>query len=468
MLPPTGPTRLARPQLSRTTRARAALLCLALGLGLCALVSPASTASTTASATVADTTSTASTASTATTSSSHPYSDPIWYPLRSPALIGCIGNGSGTTNGSACKSDHVGYFGMNLNTTGRAPVYAAGAGRVIAAVSSIPCGVKPASGGNYVKIDHGGGRISMYSHLSSVTVKVGALVAAGTQLGTTGNSGASCSAGTYLDFVVRIDGGGYQPLTKTVTTMLACDGATSVLWPPKLPKSYSAWVKVPYLGLTTVASGSACIPTATPATYATPTGVKASPGNARATVSWAGSQADAIEVQEEIYRPSTHSWDAPCTPNVSHGCTVGYTLLSAGTTSQTVTGLGNGRTYRFRISRHNSIGWSNFSGWVSVSPRTVPDRPGYRNLLGYSNRLELLWSMPTSNLNGSTIRGYQVAISRKVNGKYRPWSYKSIGNVLHYQWKGTAAGARYRVRVRAHSNVGYSAWMSTHYRTTPH
>jgi hypothetical protein len=24
------------------------------------------------------------------------------------------------------------------------------------------------------------------------------------------------------------------------------------------------------------------------------------------------------------------------------------------------------------------------------------------------------------------------------------------------------------VRVRAHSNVGYSAWMSTHYRTTPH
>jgi hypothetical protein len=226
-------------------------------------------------------------------------------------------------------------------------------------------------------------------------------------------------------------------------------------------------VAVPYSArFVTPATSSACIPGTAPATYGIPTGVTARSAAGRVTVSWPASHASAVEIQEQIYRPSTKTWDAPCTPNVTRGCAVGYVQVGAGVASYTFTGLTNGRFYRFTVSRHNALGWGRPSAWVGAIPKTVPNVPGFRSLTGYSNHVTLLWSMPTSNLNGSTIKGYQVAISRWTGRAYAAWSYKSIGNVLHYSWPGTAPVTRYRVTVRAISNVGDSAFMAAHVVTT--
>lgn len=78
------------------------------------------------------------------------------------------------------------------------PILAPAAGRVVAAVDSVPDnapGVMNAAQplGNYVVLDHGNGEFSFLAHLEagSVAVRPGALVEAGDALGRCGNSGHS-------------------------------------------------------------------------------------------------------------------------------------------------------------------------------------------------------------------------------------------------------------------------------------
>lgn len=438
----------------------------------------------------------------ATTSSAHPYSDPIWYPLHDAAQVGCVGtdakNNGPTSGHNPCATDHPGYFGINLDISPSskdgsgifhypdAGVYAMGAGRVQQVISgACTTSGQKSSGGTQVLINHGGGRVSVYQHLHAVNsaMKVGAYVAAGQQVGTAGNTGAPCfkSKGVptppYLDVIVRTDGGGYLQLSEPVATLHACKGATEQTLPKQMVTDqsgrltpYDSWVITPYLKSVVPASSGACIPSGAPATTAAPTGVRAAPSNGRATVSWTAPRgADKFLVQMEIYRPSSRSWDAPCTPSQTSGCTVGYTEVDSRTaTSYVQTGLLNGREYRFQVSAHNAFGWSvaGPSSWVQATPAGAPAAPGYRQLLGYPGEIELAWSMPTGNLNGSALHGYQVAISHRTSKGYTAWTYTNVGTTPHYLWTGTLAGTRYRVTVRARSSQGYSKFMPYKYRTT--
>lgn len=93
------------------------------------------------------------------------------------------------------------------------PVFSALAGTVIARddghpdMNTIPMG-QP---GNYVIIDHGGGREAWYFHLKngSVGVSVGQVVRAGEQIGLTASSGHS--GGPHLHFESRQSGAVYEP-----------------------------------------------------------------------------------------------------------------------------------------------------------------------------------------------------------------------------------------------------------------
>ncbi|MBQ3022489.1 MAG: peptidoglycan DD-metalloendopeptidase family protein [Clostridia bacterium] len=72
------------------------------------------------------------------------------------------------------------------------------------------CGV--AGGyGNFVKIDHGGGVVTAYAHLSKITVTKGQKVAANTQIALSGNTGRS--TGPHLHFEVIKDGVPLNPKT---------------------------------------------------------------------------------------------------------------------------------------------------------------------------------------------------------------------------------------------------------------
>ncbi|MCW2497398.1 peptidoglycan DD-metalloendopeptidase family protein [Jatrophihabitans sp.] len=311
----------------------------------------------------------------AATSSSHPYSDPVWFPVHVATRVGCIGPGSAPNpgGGKTCAADHAGYFGMNINvvpsgsTYPTAGIYAAGAGLVIGVVSNLACTAGTTSAGNYVAVSHGAGVVTMYEHLRSIPVKTGQLVTAGQLLGYASNTGSSCSAKPYTDFVIRVDGGGYQDKTKAITTLKACVGGKTQSWPSAIKSSYTSWIKVPYLtAIPTSATG--CGQTTAPVTYSKP-GVKASSTSAgHVTVSWSSTHATGTEIQEMIFRPSTGKYDVPCSGNIS-SCSVGYTNVPTTTTvvSKTLTGLISKRKYEFRITRRNAVGWSLWSSWVVVT-----------------------------------------------------------------------------------------------------
>ncbi len=63
--------------------------------------------------------------------------------------------------------------------------------------------------GNLVLVDHGGGIVTAYAHLSSIEVGVGQSVSAGQRIGGMGCTG-SCT-GTHLHFEVRVNGNAQNP-----------------------------------------------------------------------------------------------------------------------------------------------------------------------------------------------------------------------------------------------------------------
>ncbi len=89
-----------------------------------------------------------------------------------------------------------------------ASVVAADSG-VIIKVNDTPWG---GGYGNFIVIDHGNGRSTLYGHLSLKRVTVGQTVAKGQQIGNVGNTGFS--TGPHLHFETRMNGKKYDPLTE--------------------------------------------------------------------------------------------------------------------------------------------------------------------------------------------------------------------------------------------------------------
>lgn len=82
----------------------------------------------------------------------------------------------------------------------------------IGTCTNFPNGSDCAGYGNYVKIEHDDGSISIYGHMyqDSITVRYGDVVKQGQVLGKTGSSGNS--TGGHLHFEIRIEGSPKNPL----------------------------------------------------------------------------------------------------------------------------------------------------------------------------------------------------------------------------------------------------------------
>lgn len=83
-----------------------------------------------------------------------------------------------------------------------AAIVAAGSGTVIFSGSN-------GGYGNYVMIDHGGGYVTLYAHMSGNAVSVGEWVNAGQTVGYMGASGNA--SGTHLHFEIRVNGSTVDP-----------------------------------------------------------------------------------------------------------------------------------------------------------------------------------------------------------------------------------------------------------------
>lgn len=123
------------------------------------------------------------------------------YPLAGDYFKG-RGYGYNPVNGcSYCSTDHEGYdMAQGCGST----IYAAGPGTVITAGEFY-------GWGNTVRVDHGGGLVSLYGHMQwdSLRVSVGDPVTAGSPLGSEGNTGRSF--GCHLHYEVQRDGIAIDP-----------------------------------------------------------------------------------------------------------------------------------------------------------------------------------------------------------------------------------------------------------------
>jgi len=95
------------------------------------------------------------------------------------------------------------HYGLDIGNKTGEPIYAADAGIVIAV------GWNAGGYGNYVMIDHGGGKITVYGHASKLYVKKGQQVDKGETIAAIGSTGRS--TGPHLHFEVRINGVKYNP-----------------------------------------------------------------------------------------------------------------------------------------------------------------------------------------------------------------------------------------------------------------
>jgi LysM repeat protein len=95
------------------------------------------------------------------------------------------------------------HDGMDIGVDSGTPLKAAMAGKVIYADWFGGYGIT-------VKIDHGGGIVTQYSHMSKSSVTVGQSVAAGGHIGYSGNTGVS--TGPHLHFMVIVNGSPTDPM----------------------------------------------------------------------------------------------------------------------------------------------------------------------------------------------------------------------------------------------------------------
>lgn len=116
---------------------------------------------------------------------------------KSPVLEGT----EVTSNYGVRRDPFNGSLALHTGTDFRVPegesIRSAGPGKVVKAGND-------SDYGNYVEVDHGGGYVSKYGHLSSIDVKTGDTVDAGKSIGKAGTTGRS--TGPHLHFEIHKDG----------------------------------------------------------------------------------------------------------------------------------------------------------------------------------------------------------------------------------------------------------------------
>ena len=106
-----------------------------------------------------------------------------------------------TLNGRKVSSNHK---GIDIGAPSGAKIVASNGGTVVTSAYN-------AGGyGNYVIIDHGGGKMTVYGHMSKRGVSVGQSVTKGQQIGKVGSTGRS--TGPHLHFEIRINGTAVNPI----------------------------------------------------------------------------------------------------------------------------------------------------------------------------------------------------------------------------------------------------------------
>ena len=387
---------------------------------------------------------TESVATTYAPSSSHPFSDPVWLPLRTPGRISCV-----RTNCLSGGGDYHGYWAIDFLGQRGDPIYAAGAGALHIGANDRTCSTSSSqSDGVWVWVDHGGGRVTKYTHLDSIVATDGQLVTPATIIGRMGHWGdvAPCTT-NYLHFEVReqgVTGPRVDP-----KSLLACTQSSGRVSLPGVFDGASSFDALPKLAYTTPTATSSCIGDLWNQTPARPS-VSASRAPSSAKLSWGTPPAGttSVRVATQLWSPSVGRWNAST-----------YTTLTGAPTGTTIAGLTNGRTYRMFVTHKNSAGYSAWSSPRTVVPATVPSVPKAPRFLTSPTRDYVHYGWYKSTDNGAAVTRYTTQVRCYKVDRYLSWTTRTTdASTYYYNHRGLTGYATCQVRVRAENAMGASAW----------
>ena len=208
--------------------------------------------------------------------------------------------------------------------------------------------------------------------------------------------------------------------------------------------------------------GSTCPPGA-------PTGLSATAGNARLDLTWTAPTAtggSAITGYDVHYTSST-TVDDDADPSGSNPANAWVAVSRSGTgTTQALTGLTNGTTYKVRVRARNS-GAARFWARTTAAPAAPTHAAPTGLTVTPGNReLGLSWTAPATG----TVTGYDVHYTANATvGNDEPptslgsqqgwWDTDFTGTSTTDTLRGLTNGSTYRVRVRATYAGGNSAWV---------
>jgi len=377
-------------------------------------------------------------------SSAHPFSEPIWLPLRNSTGISCV-----KTNCLNGGGDYHGYWAIDFLGQRGDPIYAAGAGILHIGSNDRTCSTSSSqSDGVWVWVEHGGGRVTKYTHLDSVVATEGQLVTPTTVIGRMGHWGdvAPCTT-NYLHFEVReqgVTGPRVDP-----KSLLACTESSGRVSLPGVFDGASSFDALPKLAYTTPTATSSCIGDLWNQTPARPT-VSASRAPSSAKLSWGTPPAGttSVRVATQLWSPSVGRWNAST-----------YTTLTGAPTGTTIAGLTNGRTYRMFVTHKNSAGYSAWSSPRTVVPATVPSVPKAPRFLTSPTRDYVHYGWWKSTDNGAPVTRYTTQVRCYKLDRYLSWATRTTdASTYYYNHRGLTGYATCQVRVRGENAMGASAW----------
>ena len=380
------------------------------------------------------------------TSSAHPFSDPLWFPLRNPARISCVKSNCDSSDGA----DWHGYWAIDFLGTQGDPVHAAGAGVFHIGANDRTCGTTAVTAGVWGWVDHGGGRVTKYNHLDSIVATEGQLVTPQTVIGRMGHWGDIAPCGTnYLHFEVRE--GGITGTRVNPGSLFACTPAGRVSL-PGIFNGATSFDALPKVAFTSPASTSSCVTAAWNSTPPQPSlTVARAASSARLTWSTPPVGTTSVRVATQLWSPSLSAWNNPV-----------YTTVSGAPTGTTLAGLTNGRTYRITVTHKNASGYSPWSAARTVVPATVPSTPVAPRFLTSPTRDYVHYGWWKSTDNGTPVTSYTTQVRCYKNGAYRAWTTRTTNaSTYYYNHRGLTGYTTCQVRVRATNAMGVSSWSRT-------
>lgn len=420
-------------------------------------------------------------AAASTSPSDHPFSDPTWYPLRASnlsevkskddwadphgpysALVACVKTNCGHKANDHFENGPHGTWAIDFVGDTGDDVYAAGSGVLHVERADGECNELR---GNWVWIDHGGGVVSRYHHLSHIETHLdNTLVTPDTKIA---EMGEGCNNTVdYLHFEVR-HGGVYGERYNPGQLTACMEDGSELLYPQGLPSAdtqlFATWDDLPWRHQDSAVPQAHNCQTGPPLTPERVPSIVGTFGDRRASVEWpdpdvsdGGGEADSLVIAQEIWRPTIQSWRA-----------VGYTRLDDETIRRHLfTGLTNGRRYRFRVAYHNAEGNGAWSPYTTLTVGAPPQTPVLRRLSTWKRAIDFRWYKPAHN--GYRVKGYEVAIRRATPAGWTEWTTakQPVRRKQFRIFRELRKDTPYQMRVRASSDAGLSGWSSKHRITT--